>query len=121
MDREHETHTLELLSRTDDGLEEWFCPTCGRHMLLSLTPTLAQTLLAEGDARASHSNLVGGAQLEALQPMTVELLHSAEHTRSFGSAGAAIGHVGVDAFVEFGEPEPRDGLEPWIAFLKRLS
>jgi hypothetical protein len=122
MQPEHETHTLELLQRTADGVEEWFCLTCGRHMQLRHEPTFVQEILAEGDRSASHSNRVGGVQATALTSMAAALAATAPVAQtSHGGIGADGGQLGVDAFVDVGEPERSDGLAPWISFLKRLG
>jgi hypothetical protein len=122
MNPEYDTHTFELLGCTEDGVEEWFCPSCGRHMLLRLEPSLEQTLLAEGDPQASHSNRSAGIQAAALAPLAAALLSAASlHERSIGTAGGESGPFHLDAFIDFGEPELSDGLAPWIAFLKRLG
>ncbi len=122
MNSANETHTLELLRRTDDGFEEWFCTTCGRHMTLRNEPTFAQVIFAEGDPQASHSNYAEGMQAEALAPLVVELRPVvALVERQVGMAGADSTLLEVNAFIDFGDPETSDGLAPWIAFLKRLG
>jgi DNA-directed RNA polymerase subunit RPC12/RpoP len=36
------------------GADEWFCPTCGRRMLINWKPKFRRTILAEGEPDITH-------------------------------------------------------------------
>ena len=47
-------HTMTLM-RKHEGIEEWLCPICGRHMLVNWQPKFKRTILSAGDLSASHN------------------------------------------------------------------
>jgi hypothetical protein len=40
-----------------EGTEEWLCPSCGRHLLVSWNPVFNKIVLLEGDPTAKHTGL----------------------------------------------------------------
>ena len=63
--------------RTQDGAEEWACPTCGRRMLLRWPPHYSKVVLEHGDDSVMHvggkSGLqVGTAAVTPAQPGQVQ-------------------------------------------------
>ena len=51
-------HTMKIIDK-QEGAEEWFCPICGRHLLVSWTPRFKRIVLVEGDSSVPHSGLKG--------------------------------------------------------------
>ncbi len=58
-----ERHQMELVGVDEVGKEEWHCPTCGRHFLMSWPPSYSKTILAVGDEYAIHSGGKGGLHM----------------------------------------------------------
>jgi hypothetical protein len=52
------THVLTLLYE-HDGMERWYCPTCGRLLVLRWEPWYRR-VIALGDEAAAHSGGKGG-------------------------------------------------------------
>jgi len=66
MPGEMEQHGMVLIETFLDGSQEWECPVCGRHFIMSWPPNYKQVILAEGNPNAIHSGstgLPGGMQL----------------------------------------------------------
>src|SRR5580765_6272238 len=53
-------HTMCRVDTHISGVEEWFCPTCGRRFLLRWPPMYQTTVLDPGDEHATHSGSCGG-------------------------------------------------------------
>lgn len=90
-------HTMTLVDE-HEGTEEWLCPSCGRHMLVSWNPVFHKTILVEGDLDAKHTglkkNILAGENREvpaALLPKPVD------------------------------EPVQDARLEPWIAWMDAIG
>jgi hypothetical protein len=49
-----EKHEMIFEKRHLSGADEWFCPTCGRRMLISWDPKFRRTVLDAGDADVTH-------------------------------------------------------------------
>jgi hypothetical protein len=56
-------HTMNLI-REHEGIEEWMCPECGRHMLVTWNPKFKRTILQAGDLSIGHSGFKNNLQLE---------------------------------------------------------
>ncbi len=57
-----ERHEMILNGCVESGAEEWFCPSCGRRMLMRWPPEYDIFLLAHGDDAAVHVGAKGGLQ-----------------------------------------------------------
>lgn len=55
-----ESHEMELRGVDEAGMEEWYCPTCGRHFLMRWPPDYNRTILVPGDEYATHVGGKGG-------------------------------------------------------------
>lgn len=62
-------HEMLLQTTHPSGVEEWFCPTCGRHFVAQWMPTFRRLILSEGAEAAIHQ---GGV-------MTIQTLTSLEN------------------------------------------
>lgn len=59
-------HTMYLV-REHEGLEEWHCPGCGRHLLVNWSPSFKRTVVQEGDSSVGHSGFKNELQSESLE------------------------------------------------------
>ena len=59
-----EQHVMEHRGTLPSGAQEWACPTCGRHFVVSWPPNYQQIVLEEGDANAVHVGSHGDVRLE---------------------------------------------------------
>jgi len=60
-------HEMNLEATYPSGAEEWYCPTCGRRILLRLPPNNEMIIVEPGDQSASHSGSIGGLRIGPLQ------------------------------------------------------
>jgi len=61
----HEPHFHEMrLDKThSSGADEWYCPTCGRRLLMYWPPAYRRVVLNAGDEQAIHSGGKGDLQM----------------------------------------------------------
>lgn len=52
-------HKLLLMTTHESGLEEWYCPTCGRRFLMKWPPEYQKIILEPGDEFANHTAFKG--------------------------------------------------------------
>ena len=52
-----------LSGRAESGAEEWYCPACGRRMLLRWPPDYEKLVLEHGDETAAHVGGKGGVRV----------------------------------------------------------
>ncbi len=64
---ETQKHEMQLETTHPSGAEEWYCPTCGRRILLRLPPTNEMIIVERGDQYASHSGSTGGLRIGPVQ------------------------------------------------------
>jgi hypothetical protein len=92
MNEQHHEMVLEM--RHPSGMQGWYCPTCGRRILLQVPPNSELVIVEPGDQYASHSGSTGGLR---------------------------IGHVQVTERDEELEEISEESLRPWIKALKNLD
>jgi len=51
---EQKKHEMIFEKKDPSGAAEWFCPTCGRRMLISWEPKFRRTVLNAGDPDVAH-------------------------------------------------------------------
>ena len=61
-----EHHVMVLEGVHPSGAEEWFCPTCGRRIMMQWPPNYKKIVLEPGDEYAVHSGGKGGLQMNDL-------------------------------------------------------
>lgn len=61
---QQDKHTFDYNGTWSGGEDEYYCPTCGRHILLQMNP-YKKTVLAVGDDYAIHSGGKGGLSMNA--------------------------------------------------------
>ncbi len=57
---ELEEHEMQLQMTYRTGVEEWYCPTCGRCLLLQWSPIYKRVVLEPGDEYVIHTGGKGG-------------------------------------------------------------
>ena len=67
-----EKHKMLLKETNSSGVEEWYCPTCGRRFLLQWPPDYKKIILEPGDEYASNSGGKGDLQMGGLQVVPAE-------------------------------------------------
>jgi hypothetical protein len=60
-------HRLVLVQTLENGEDEWYCPECGRRVLIHWPPDYKKTVLEAGDEYAIHNGGKGGLQIGAAQ------------------------------------------------------
>lgn len=58
-----EHHKMLLVSTHPNGVDELYCPTCGRRILIQWPPDYQKTVLEPGDEYAIHSGGKGGLEM----------------------------------------------------------
>ena len=70
---------LELAHPT--GAEEWYCPICGRRILIQWPPAYRKVVLAAGDQYAQHSASKGGLRIGSAEIRNGEASEAVEESR----------------------------------------
>jgi hypothetical protein len=60
MEQQHEM-VLEMTHAS--GMQGWYCPTCGRRILLIVPPNSDMVIVDPGDKYAGHSGSIGGLRV----------------------------------------------------------
>jgi hypothetical protein len=61
-----EQHEMVLEEKNALGEENWYCPTCGRRMIITWNPW-KKVVLEQGDLYAAHGGSKGGFSLGHIQ------------------------------------------------------
>jgi hypothetical protein len=93
-------HMMVLERTHHPGADEWYCPTCGRRLIILAGPSFKKTILQVGDEFAIHSGGKVPVQINALQNS------SADHMRSTEEHGLSI----EDLY-----------LAPWITWMEQVN
>jgi hypothetical protein len=56
-------HEMHLEKTHPSGVEEWYCPMCGRRFLLSWPPAYKKIIIEAGDEYAIHNGGKGGLRM----------------------------------------------------------
>jgi hypothetical protein len=65
-------HEMILEKTHSSGVDEWYCPTCGRRLLMDYGPKFKKTVLEAGDEYAVHSGGKGGLRIGSMQALPVD-------------------------------------------------
>ena len=65
MNEQH--HEMVLEKTQPSGAQEWYCPACGRRILLKESPARKMVVVEVGDQSVSHSGGMGGLQVGPAQ------------------------------------------------------
>ena len=93
-------HEMVLEKTHVSGEEEWYCPSCGRRMLINWEPEFKRTILEAGDNYAGHTGGKGGLQMQPLKPMAADPRSSRQESKPV-------------------DDDPR--LLPWSAWLNKVD
>ena len=62
-------HEMVLEMSHPTGMQGWYCPICGRRILLLVPPNNEMVIVDAGDPYASHSGSTGGLRIGSVQVM----------------------------------------------------
>lgn len=97
-------HEMVLQSTDESGVEEWYCPTCGRRFLLRWPPHYNRVILERGDESAIHDGGKGGVKMQPPQ--------LSQETDLAGTGGAdPVEPIQVD----------ESTLEPWLRWMGEVD
>ena len=65
MNEQHHEMVLEMTHPS--GMQGWYCPTCGRRILLSVPPNDEMVIVEPGDQYVRHSGSTGGLRIGPVQ------------------------------------------------------
>ena len=65
MNKAHHEMVLEMTHAS--GMQGWYCPTCGRRILLFVPPNNEMVVIEEGDRYVNHNGSTGGLRIGAVQ------------------------------------------------------
>jgi hypothetical protein len=68
----NENHEMILERTHPSGVDEWYCPTCGRRLLMDYGPKFKKTVLEAGDEHVVHSGGKGGLYIGSMQARPVD-------------------------------------------------
>lgn len=97
---DQQQHEMVLEKTHPSGADEWFCPSCGRRLLMDYGPKFKKTILEAGDEYAVHSGAKGGLQMGSIQVVPVSDPPAAE-----------------ESIVSIEDPS----LAPWVAWLDKVD
>ena len=90
-----EHHRMELVYSHSSGVDEMYCPTCGRRILIQWPPDYKKTVLEAGDEDAIHSGGKGGLEISAPQIAQQSDL-SAQEVARLDQWEKLLGQMGFD-------------------------
>lgn len=76
IDPQQEHHDMVLESTDQDGVDTFYCPICGRRIIMQWAPDYKKIVLEPGDEMAIHSGGKGGLRMGApeIRPVVEEPL-----------------------------------------------
>jgi hypothetical protein len=92
-------HTMNLIKK-HEGIEEWQCPECGRHMLVTWNPKFKRTVLEAGDLSVGHNGFKNNLRPENMKDKLVD---------------------GDSSNAELNEPIDEERLAPWASWMKKSN
>ena len=97
---DQQRHEMILDISHPSGADEWYCPTCGRRLLMVYGPKFRKTVLEAGDEFAVHSGVISAPRISSMQDSLVN------NTRSVD-----------EAMISIDDPS----LAPWVAWLNEIG
>lgn len=71
-------HQMQLNVTYSTGVEEWYCPTCGRRLIMQWPPHYKKVILEQGDENETHTGGKGPVCLGTAQVSHVAESEAAE-------------------------------------------
>jgi hypothetical protein len=68
---DQQRHEMILETTHASGVDEWYCPTCGRRLLMEYQPNFRKTVLDSGDEYVVHSGGKGGIRVGSMEAQSV--------------------------------------------------
>ena len=93
-------HEMVLEKTYSSGVDEWYCPTCGRRLLMDYGPTFKRTVLDAGDEYAVHSGGKGGLRIGSVKVAAIHETTSQD-----------------EKMLSLDDPS----LAPWVAWLNKVG
>lgn len=78
---EQQQHEMVLAKTHPSGADEWYCPTCGRRLLMNYGPEFKKTVIEAGDEYAVHNGGKGGVSMQAPRIISSEELETEKDHR----------------------------------------
>lgn len=103
-------HEMQLKQTYPSGVEEWFCPTCGRRFLMRWPPQYKKVVLDAGDEYAIHTGGKGGLAMSA------PTVGPAEPSRDADAPAVAEEMLDDDTTADL--VEDADLLGPWLKYFE---
>jgi hypothetical protein len=100
------THGMRFERLHASGAQEWFCPICGRRLLMQWPPAIETKVLVPGDQNACHT---GGKVADTSR----QLANDGE--QPFGSERQQGDQIESD------EVLARDALRPWLKWVREAG
>ena len=60
-------HEMVLEMKHASGMQGWYCPSCGRRILLLVPPNNEMVIVEPGDNYATHSGSTGGLRIGSVR------------------------------------------------------
>jgi hypothetical protein len=97
---DQQQHEIVFDKTHSSGEDEWYCPTCGRRLLMNYGSGFKKTVLEAGDEYAVHSGAKGGLRMGSVQVASINDTVSQE-----------------DPIISSDDPS----LAPWMAWLDAID
>ena len=97
-------HEMQFKGIHVSGAQEWFCPVCGRRLLMQWPPSFETQVLEPGDNNAFHT---GGKVSDAIRPVSLN-----DRSEFELNALPRVDRLHIDV------PISRDALRPWLKWAR---
>ena len=78
---EQKQHEMVLAKTHPSGADEWYCPMCGRRLLMNYEPEFKKTVIEAGDEYAIHSGGKGRVKMHVPRIVSQEEFESENDPR----------------------------------------
>jgi hypothetical protein len=95
-------HTMELAKQYSSVAEEWYCPSCGRRLILQWPPNYKRIILDPGNENVNHNGGPSSFQVDVSIIQQVKNLLDEHSTKAL-------------------PPPFEDSLAPWIRYLETID
>lgn len=78
---ERETHVMVHEGTLESGEDQFYCPVCGRRVLMQWPPKYKKTVLTAGNVNAIHNAGKGGLHMGTAKVIQEPVLSEEDHQR----------------------------------------